>query len=367
MSPDWPPCYSLHGPATTCPVKSAAVAVGMCAVSAVACGASDGDVEQPQPLCVRPSLRPAACRLMWHRCRTSGAASWTLGWSSCRAAPGAAGSCCSCTSAAQRSCGTRCTGLGPRESATALNCMHALLLLLPRMCVGVLVPARQPKITTQLPGLQPLSAMPLPPLAPQVRCMAAVLLMVGRGEEQPEVVQTLLDTQRCPRKPQFNMASGGLASASENMASGGLAGVATSVTNTARSAGAWGACKYRLHWVGACLARGATTRTAPYHTFPCLIHRSPLLLPASFLLSLLLQRSRCCCTAAQVVCFTHLDLPILLAPLRCCCRGAAAAVQLRLWRPAVQAQRGQLWAGALAAGGHAHQVCCFGFTVCVED
>ena len=38
--------------------------------------------------------------------------------------------------------------------------------------------------------------------------MAAVLLMVGRGEEQPDIVQTLLDTQRCPRKPQFAMASG---------------------------------------------------------------------------------------------------------------------------------------------------------------
>lgn len=51
---------------------------------------------------------------------------------------------------------------------------------------------------------------PPPPPPLQVRCMAAVLLMVGRGEEQPEVVQMLLDTQRCPRKPQFNMASGGL-------------------------------------------------------------------------------------------------------------------------------------------------------------
>ena len=38
--------------------------------------------------------------------------------------------------------------------------------------------------------------------------MAAVLLMVGRGEEQPEIVQTLLDLERCPRKPQYPMASG---------------------------------------------------------------------------------------------------------------------------------------------------------------
>ncbi len=29
----------------------------------------------------------------------------------------------------------------------------------------------------------------------QVRCMAAVLLMVGRGQEAPEVVQRLLDIQ----------------------------------------------------------------------------------------------------------------------------------------------------------------------------
>ncbi len=41
----------------------------------------------------------------------------------------------------------------------------------------------------------------------QVRCMAAVLLMVGRGQEEPDVVATLLDVQACARKPQYNMAS----------------------------------------------------------------------------------------------------------------------------------------------------------------
>ena len=38
--------------------------------------------------------------------------------------------------------------------------------------------------------------------------MAAVLLMVGRGEEQPSIVQRLLDVERTPGKPQYNMASG---------------------------------------------------------------------------------------------------------------------------------------------------------------
>ena len=41
----------------------------------------------------------------------------------------------------------------------------------------------------------------------QVRCMAAVLLMVGRHLEQPEIVQQLLDVQQNPCKPQYNYAS----------------------------------------------------------------------------------------------------------------------------------------------------------------
>ncbi|GIL88869.1 hypothetical protein Vretifemale_16791 [Volvox reticuliferus] len=40
----------------------------------------------------------------------------------------------------------------------------------------------------------------------QVRCMAAVLLMVGRGQERPEVVSELLDMDATPRKPQYSMA-----------------------------------------------------------------------------------------------------------------------------------------------------------------
>ncbi|GAB4821171.1 hypothetical protein N2152v2_008217 [Parachlorella kessleri] len=41
----------------------------------------------------------------------------------------------------------------------------------------------------------------------QVRCMAAVLFMVGRGEEEPSVVAALLDTAAQPRKPQYCLAS----------------------------------------------------------------------------------------------------------------------------------------------------------------
>lgn len=36
--------------------------------------------------------------------------------------------------------------------------------------------------------------------------MAAVLLMVGRGEEKPEVVRKLLDVEATPSKPYYNMA-----------------------------------------------------------------------------------------------------------------------------------------------------------------
>ena len=35
--------------------------------------------------------------------------------------------------------------------------------------------------------------------------MAAVLLMVGRGQESPTIVQQLLDIDQHPRKPQYNM------------------------------------------------------------------------------------------------------------------------------------------------------------------
>ncbi|URD85826.1 tRNA pseudouridine synthase [Musa troglodytarum] len=40
----------------------------------------------------------------------------------------------------------------------------------------------------------------------QVRCMVAVLFMVGHGFESPDVIDVLLDTKKTPRKPQYNMA-----------------------------------------------------------------------------------------------------------------------------------------------------------------
>ncbi|WCJ44019.1 hypothetical protein M5689_024715 [Euphorbia peplus] len=40
----------------------------------------------------------------------------------------------------------------------------------------------------------------------QVRCMVAVLFMIGQGFESPDVIDTLLDTDRTPRKPQYHMA-----------------------------------------------------------------------------------------------------------------------------------------------------------------
>ncbi|EEF35272.1 pseudouridylate synthase, putative [Ricinus communis] len=40
----------------------------------------------------------------------------------------------------------------------------------------------------------------------QVRCMVAVLFMIGQGLESPDVIDVLLDTVRTPRKPQYPMA-----------------------------------------------------------------------------------------------------------------------------------------------------------------
>ncbi len=41
----------------------------------------------------------------------------------------------------------------------------------------------------------------------QIRCMAAVLLMVGQGLEGPGLVAKLLDVGATPRKPQYSMAA----------------------------------------------------------------------------------------------------------------------------------------------------------------
>ncbi|KAL5776525.1 hypothetical protein ACOSP7_009451 [Xanthoceras sorbifolium] len=40
----------------------------------------------------------------------------------------------------------------------------------------------------------------------QVRCMVAVLFMIGQGLESVDVIDALLDTERTPRKPQYTMA-----------------------------------------------------------------------------------------------------------------------------------------------------------------
>ncbi|OMO98761.1 Pseudouridine synthase I, TruA [Corchorus olitorius] len=40
----------------------------------------------------------------------------------------------------------------------------------------------------------------------QVRCMVAVLFMIGQGLESVDVIDALLDTQKTPRKPQYAMA-----------------------------------------------------------------------------------------------------------------------------------------------------------------
>lgn len=40
----------------------------------------------------------------------------------------------------------------------------------------------------------------------QIRCIMSVLLVIGEGLEQPEVVKELLDVEKNPRKPQYSLA-----------------------------------------------------------------------------------------------------------------------------------------------------------------
>ncbi|XP_024972274.1 tRNA pseudouridine(38/39) synthase [Cynara cardunculus var. scolymus] len=40
----------------------------------------------------------------------------------------------------------------------------------------------------------------------QVRCMVAVLFLIGQGLESPDVIDALLDVEKTPRKPQYKMA-----------------------------------------------------------------------------------------------------------------------------------------------------------------
>lgn len=41
----------------------------------------------------------------------------------------------------------------------------------------------------------------------QIRCIVAVLFLIGKGLESPDVIDILLDTEKTPRKPQYVMAS----------------------------------------------------------------------------------------------------------------------------------------------------------------
>lgn len=41
----------------------------------------------------------------------------------------------------------------------------------------------------------------------QIRCIVALLFLVGLGRESPKTIETLLDIQQCPRKPNYRMAS----------------------------------------------------------------------------------------------------------------------------------------------------------------
>ena len=38
--------------------------------------------------------------------------------------------------------------------------------------------------------------------------MLAILFIIGQGLEEPEVIDHMLDIEKCPCKPQYGMASG---------------------------------------------------------------------------------------------------------------------------------------------------------------
>ena len=41
----------------------------------------------------------------------------------------------------------------------------------------------------------------------QIRCMMAILFLVGNGLEESSVIGHMLDLERCPKKPQYGMAA----------------------------------------------------------------------------------------------------------------------------------------------------------------
>lgn len=40
----------------------------------------------------------------------------------------------------------------------------------------------------------------------QIRCLMGVLFLIGQENEKPEIILELLDIEKCPRKPQYNLA-----------------------------------------------------------------------------------------------------------------------------------------------------------------
>lgn len=40
----------------------------------------------------------------------------------------------------------------------------------------------------------------------QIRCLMGVLFLIGQGNEKPEIILELLDIEKYPRKPQYNLA-----------------------------------------------------------------------------------------------------------------------------------------------------------------
>lgn len=40
----------------------------------------------------------------------------------------------------------------------------------------------------------------------QIRCLMGVLFLIGQGNEKSEIILELLDIEKCPRKPQYNLA-----------------------------------------------------------------------------------------------------------------------------------------------------------------
>nr|KAG5692069.1 hypothetical protein BaRGS_021501 [Batillaria attramentaria] len=41
----------------------------------------------------------------------------------------------------------------------------------------------------------------------QIRCIVAVLFLIAQGKEEPDILDDLLNVEKCPRKPQYSMAS----------------------------------------------------------------------------------------------------------------------------------------------------------------